>query len=523
MPIRRLQTRQRSRVLWLGQPLDPTIRNLLEGQGLKPEEQVPPAGVSSQISGELAAVVFVQSAAAPLALLPKIRALAGPLLDHGCLVFVLAQGNGFQPTTQALWQRRIPYAAYQGAEQEFFDGRRTHSSDFDLTIPHVRMYPVQYSGSATAAEIAQYAPRYSPAADLPDLFDFSGIKSPQLSKKDELLLRRCFHDCSRIHLREITEGHSGAYVFIARVVRREEVLKPSVTPFFVKIGPRSAITHEWRNYERLVQHRIPFHLAPRLDWGRCEIGSKRGALVGDFVDQSESLTTCIAASRASMAIAGLFDRTMREWQGQSKTVKGSLYAGLRAWSHPERTPNQRLEMAHSLGAKQTFDKLIKRLKRRREEEWEQGPIHGDLHSDNIQVRGNDAILIDFLASRPDGPVLADPAALEVSIVFRIAGGVEPFKRDEWKKIVIELYKKPYLTNAPTFSDPRDHYGWISTCVCQIRQRALASERAPGQYAAVLAYRLLYFAAKNDPPRSDNQEFRRAMAFVIAEQLLRMWP
>src|SRR5258705_14009629 len=102
MPIRRLQTRQRSRVLWLGQPLDPTIRNLLEGQGLKPEEQVPPAGVSSQISGELAAVVFVQSAAAPLALLPKIRALAGPLLDHGCLVFVLAQGNGFQPTTQAL-------------------------------------------------------------------------------------------------------------------------------------------------------------------------------------------------------------------------------------------------------------------------------------------------------------------------------------------------------------------------------------------------------------------------------------
>jgi hypothetical protein len=174
-----------------------------------------------------------------------------------------------------------------------------------------------------------------------------------------------------------------------------------------------------------------------------------------------------------------------------------------------------------MGSKESLEQLTLRLKARpADEEWQFGPIHGDLHADNVQVRGTDAILIDFLCAKW-GLLLADPAALEVSIVFRVPAAVHRFDEAAWSRAVSDLYQQPYLRGIPTVSDPREPYAWMGDCVRQIRLHAFARERIPGQYAAVLAYRLLYASGKTDSAESSSEELRRATAFWIAERLLTM--
>ncbi|WP_430702203.1 phosphotransferase [Mesorhizobium captivum] len=43
--------------------------------------------------------------------------------------------------------------------------------------------------------------------------------------------------------------------------------------------------------------------------------------------------------------------------------------------------------------------------------------HGDLHGENVRVRGGQAILIDF-AAVDHGPLVIDPAALETALVLK---------------------------------------------------------------------------------------------------------
>ena len=75
-----------------------------------------------------------------------------------------------------------------------------------------------------------------------------------------------------------------------------------------------------------------------------------------------------------------------------------------------------------------------------------GPYHGDLHPGNIMVRGGDAILIDF-SSASDGPLTADPAALEVSLIF---GTDEDDKPECFQSgvFVDEVYESGNLTLHP---------------------------------------------------------------------------
>ena len=204
-------------------------------------------------------------------------------------------------------------------------------------------------------------------------------------------------------------------------------------------------------------------------------------------------------------------------------MQGLLYAELRKWSGLRKMTPARELIARKLGARETLDKLTEKLKARPiDEPWQRGPMHGDLHTDNVQVRGGDAILIDFLQTGM-GPVLADPAALEASVVFRVPRLCDRFDKVAWSRTVEELYQQPYLRTTPVISDVREPYAWIVDCVRQVRLHGLARELQSGQYAAVLAYRLLHASGKTDKggPPEPGEEHRRATAFVMAERLLNM--
>jgi len=83
---------------------------------------------------------------------------------------------------------------------------------------------------------------------------------------------------------------SGARVFLAHATLRRCFRTTRPLPFFVKLGPRRKILKEHSNYRDRVHNYIPFHLAPRLVTERCEVGTEVGILVGDFVEDSETLS-----------------------------------------------------------------------------------------------------------------------------------------------------------------------------------------------------------------------------------------
>ena len=526
MPIRRLQSRNRSKVFWLGAPALAQAKDQLSAHSFLSDELKGAPELPYDLVSSAAALVFTPNEVNAEDLVPVIRSSAARLLDHGCLVFILASSGDTETRIRStLAKRNIPYVALT-EPQRVFDGQQKAKPTVasDLPLPHVRIYPAEYtSGMVLAAEIAQYAPRYVPAADTSGVFDITGAVGTDLCKKERLLLRRSFHDCFTVHLSRIDEGKSGAKTFIARATPRPEVLElglsPRIIPFFAKVGARAPIIKEWRNYEDFVRHQIPFHLAPRLDWGRCEIGARLGILVGDFVDHSESLSTCAVTGRGSGIIRTLFDRTMREWQDRSEPVRGSLYRALRdSMGAPRLISEERLNLAKEMGGVLSLEELQARIESRPlDEEWLRGPIHGDLHTDNVRVRGSDAILIDFFRTGL-GPTLADAAALEASIVFRAAGLSVPFDHEAWKRTAGGLYVSDTFRKATLKSDPRDAFHWIVDCVRQIRTHALPQERTAGQYATVLAYRLLYMAGRSDK-NSGGDEYRRAFALVTAGSLL----
>jgi len=494
----------------------------LEGRGLKAKVTVPPSGLSHAEVAGLGALVCYQDPAKPTAILPTIETYAARVLDFGALVFVLTSSDGVDPVLRCLFDRKLPFYCVQEPPVAS-DGRGRTSGE--PPFPHIRVYPAAYTAPEHyAAEILQYGPRFSPAWDDPAAFELKGDVT-ELCTKQRLILRRCFHDCSQLHLKKLPGGRSRAAVFRAHATIKTGTPTSPIFPFFVKLGPRSDVTMEWGNYGSSVTHRIPFYLAPRLDWGRCEVGASLGALVGDFVDYSESLSECATGARASSAIGSLFERTIREWRSRGEEAAGPLYAALRLWFKLDRMrmPQHRFKLAQSMGLKTKYPLDLPRKllgSRPPDERWMQGTIHGDLHAENIQVRGADAILIDFRATREKGLMLADPAALETSLVFRAPGGPS-FDSTAWSSEVGRLYEQPNLRAVPGVPDPREPYAWLGSCVRQIRLYALELERRPGQYASVLAYRMLHAACKTDDPGSRGQEWRRATAACLAEQLFTM--
>jgi hypothetical protein len=226
------------------------------------------------------------------------------------------------------------------------------------------------------------------------------------------------------------------------------------------------------------------------------------------------------------AIGTLFDRTLRGWHSRADTHKGtSLFYNLRKLLDGD-VSTERIDLAKNIFQVKLLPAAIKSyLQNRPAEDLLWGPIHGDLHTDNIRVRGSDAILIDFCSAR-DGPLLVDPSALEVSLAIRVPTNDGDFNKDAWLRMMNSLFSQDALRRPPAIHDSTEPYAWIASCIRQVRLHSLPMQRELGQYAHVLVYYLLQAAIKdsNIKPKKDpygHENFRRAVAYGLADRLLDM--
>ena len=437
----------------------------------------------------------------PGALRSRLRALLHPAFDHGLLLIVRADSDSSVPRIEKILR----------------DERVEKRVQFRAPRPECLV----------AEDLARYAigPCINPGLDIES--------RTQLDDDARLLLARSFADCERIIVDALPGGRS-AQTFSVHAVLSERGGAP--LPFFVKVDRCAKIEREMRNYEWYAAGFVPFNLRPNLAEGRSMLGFRKGILVGSFVERSETLRDVVRRGTGERAIYSLFEHALRgwrlqayEWPEYTRCAKEPVLSVTHSLEPRPKRPvfapdwisDEIQQISGKLGARDPRC-LLKLVEGLPPLQHRRGPIHGDLHARNVQVHGSDAILIDFNAVQ-DGPLVADPASLEVSIVFdefledsETAPASEE-RRRAWSGLVDRLYDGQHLDLPPPPVPASSSGAWMWSCVRQIRCYALASENASLAYRIALAVQMLRKAGHKPDDAEDG--FRRAYACVIADRLL----
>jgi hypothetical protein len=384
--------------------------------------------------------------------------------------------------------------------------------------------------AAKAHELAELLARHDAGRGPDSALKTSFSQTEPLNPEKLLLMQRAFNDCTSIHLIRLVGGRS-ADVYSVHAVFKQSRPGPRPLPFFAKIDRLNKIRRERSNYEGFVEHFIPFNLRPNLSLDRCVEGHEFGIIVGNFVDYSESLWDVLRRGTCLDTINSLFDQTLRGWRLQAyeptsgNPATQSVLATFGDFIKPEKVSSTMQRLAADQGCNMTAAALLSELGRKGDASLRIGAIHGDLHADNVRVRFTDAILIDF-ASVQRGPVLCDPASLEVSLAFRQNG----ISDDDisWKKLIDEIYTKEYFMQAPPPAREQLPREWLWSSIRQIRVLALAVESTELEYLRLVVIYLLRRAMYDssyepETPEWHSEMFRRAYGLVIAQRLLSFLP
>ena len=106
--IEEYSPRERTGVLWGGQTAPTGITALLKQLGFSVDKlSLPSSPLSDKAIAGLAGVVFVQADAKPLTIVTELETHVARLLDHGCLVFILAAPNGLVIVKNVLTQLKV--------------------------------------------------------------------------------------------------------------------------------------------------------------------------------------------------------------------------------------------------------------------------------------------------------------------------------------------------------------------------------------------------------------------------------
>jgi hypothetical protein len=361
--------------------------------------------------------------------------------------------------------------------------------------------------------IAEQSARWDPGPD-PAAVDLKGCT--QCSEEDLILLRRAFNDCSEVEFRRLDGG--GPTVFQAFAKLRNSAAGPYPLPFFVKLDGYARSQRELENYKLCTTHFIPFYARPNLDHGRCLAGADRGLIVGNFVENSDSLAELVTRGTAQMAINSLFEDALRGWRtqaylSQSGVVEASLAprGAIRTWDERQRRrARDYAAEAREFGATLSAAEIAGLLDSLPALRHRQALCHGDLHGENVRVRAGQAILIDFLAVAP-GPLVMDPAALETSLVLKFAA--DP---DVWRALVSDLYTLENLQSLPQPRAPTAPVNELWNSVRQVRRFGLADQLSANEYATAVAIQLLRHGLRKRD--ASEQPLRRPMLVLLAETL-----
>lgn len=142
----------------------------------------------------------------------------------------------------------------------------------------------------------------------------------------------------------------------------------------------------------------------------------------------------------------------------------------------------------------------------------------DLHANNVRVRKQDSIVIDF-AHATTGPMSADLASLEVSLAFEWVL-ISKFNTAEWQQRIESMYQPVNIMRVTADDVETKDEHWLLPCLKKIRELALMSTLSPGEYGRVLAVYLLRQATFPADRRCvEEDEFRRAYAYWLANRLV----
>jgi Putative homoserine kinase type II (protein kinase fold) len=334
----------------------------------------------------------------------------------------------------------------------------------------------------------------------------------------ELLLKRAFGDCASISVQPLGPGQTATVVSVYAQMAGS-LAGPRPLPFFAKFGKAEAIEQEYHNYGRYVAGFIPFNLRPNLDPFRCITGYADGLLVGNLIAHSESLQEVIQRGQSDQLIYALFDDALGGWRIQAyESDRAGLHPAnfldfFPQYCRPVDVPPEIVEHATRRGAQLAPGELSALFERFPPMIQRRAPMHGDLHGENVRVRGRDTILIDFQKVRL-GPLVADPACLEVNLVFRAS---KDDTNDGWHETVDRLYSIDLLRSPPPPAASPSRREWMWTAVRQIRMMALPTQIEPWEYQLTLA--LFLFRRSRQSTISELDVERAAYAYVMAERLL----
>lgn len=553
---------QRKVVAWFGRPIQNDECMALKDRGFEVK-----AGTDSDMQDHvylslLAAVIYTQEPDKPNQIIPHIELHAKLLLDYDCRIILRSASKEISPETKQRYDflhiitsvidsLMLPTASLPAPQAERLSDWQPMGKG-DPPFPHAQVFNIDAPWCDVANFIFAHPPGNAPKSNLViDIKDKSGndvkfdgtyppdepsstisFVSDQNKKKNgtkldrgsELLLKRAFWDCKEVHLVGMADGLSGVPVFRAFPELEQGQAgygTRGTRPYFVKIGARNEIFDEYKKYVDLVRPYVPFHLGPHLVPERCCLGAEQGVIVGDLVDESESLRSCASDGRAALAIACLFNRTLYGWHSRFTKDTRSLVDiqdGRKKDYFPSGIPKDRALLVNELGAKKTLDELRELFNCCSElTPVLTAEIHGDLHGANVLVRGSDAIVIDFL-SQYNGPLVYDAACLEAGLL--VDGFLDDSRApSDWLKSILPLYDEDSLFGISAHIHPKDPSAWFYACVRQIRLHARQMQSCEGQYAAALSAILLKKSCKDREFPYNHQASHRAGAYVLAERVL----
>ncbi len=350
--------------------------------------------------------------------------------------------------------------------------------------------------------IAEQLARHAPGPGVGEVVIETLDRRLKLDFSSECLLKRAFWDCDKIIVEQLTGGKTAKETFRVFASLRGPAHGPQPMPFFVKIGTEAAIRKEKTYYQLFAEQFIPFHLRPSLNEGRCVTGLINSALVCDFVENALPLRTAWRSGQGASTLFSLFEVTLRGLR--SHTARSPKQPGLlesflnkRVRGGEIRTVPHglaRISRAKALGLKKEPEQIIELLLTRAKTiETRRGTVHGDLHFGNVMVRNRDAIVIDFGSMDEFGPITADPAVLEVSMVFGTDGDDDPKGFREWKSFVDEIFIGSSALSPPIPDAEHIRFAWLRRAVRELRHIGSCCSIEPDEALIVLSGCLLRYA------------------------------
>jgi Ternary complex associated domain 9 len=497
-------TLDRGLVLWVGGGADAPVEAALAARGLKSYTQTFQQDVGLPVLSECRGCVVSVAPGHSDEVRDFLQRWARLLADHGVFIyFIGTNANDLTQVTSVATQLLTLRARRQALETLNLFERSDAQAPVDVQ------------------QLAEKLRNWEPGPKWRDV-QVQTVGDTTVPPEHRFLLCRAFSDCSSLTVAEIKGGYSEAKIYRVFAMQANNAFIRRPLPYFAKVGRRDKIEQEYSNYQHLVIGAVPFNLRPDLDSSRCCLGSALGILVGDFVDRSEPLIAAAVKQRAQPAIYCLFDHAIAAWHSQAneddEISTGNIISELE--NEGIRIRNLNAERADAIRElKKGIDPvdqnaLIERIRGLSNRPHRVGPAHGDLHGQNVVVRGNDAILLDFYNAKGQLPVLTDLAYLDIQLAFVCREG----EHESWRSFIDEIYGQSNLEVPPQAADSGDEWSWLRNSLRQIRMFALAAQQTEHEYKLVVSYLLLRHGTFA-PNEEVTETRRRAYAYVVAERLV----